>query len=64
MTDTNSPGKSIETRAEPAPDAFASETERQVAQIFAEILELQWVAPEDDIFALGGELVRGGAHRA
>ena len=32
-----------------------SPTERDVAQVFAEILELEWVSPEDDIFALGGD---------
>jgi acyl carrier protein len=35
--------------------AHASETERQVAQIFADVLGLRWVAPEDDIFSLGGD---------
>ena len=30
-------------------------TEREVAQVFADILELEWVSPEDDIFALGGD---------
>jgi acyl carrier protein len=32
-----------------------NETESEVAQVFAEILELEWVLPEDDIFALGGD---------
>jgi acyl carrier protein len=57
MTERDSPGdqSAIARGAEPDPNSFASETERQVAQIFAEILELQWVSPEDDIFTLGGD---------
>jgi len=38
-----------------APDSFASNTERRVAEVFATILELRWVAREDDIFSLGGD---------
>jgi acyl carrier protein len=34
---------------------FTNETERAVAQVFAEILDLEWVSAEDDIFALGGD---------
>jgi acyl carrier protein len=57
MTNGNSSGgrQAVEAGAESSADAFASETERQVAEIFAEILELQWVSPEDDIFTLGGD---------
>lgn len=57
MTNGNSPGgrRTVEAGTEPSADAFASETERQVAAIFAEMLELQWVSPEDDIFTLGGD---------
>jgi acyl carrier protein len=31
------------------------EIEREVARVFAEILELEWASPEDDIFGLGGD---------
>jgi acyl carrier protein len=57
MAETDSPGnqRAFTCAAEPEASSFASETERQVAQIFAEILELQWVSPEDDIFKLGGD---------
>jgi acyl carrier protein len=57
MTEMDSPpGQRASARAEePDPSSFVNETERQVAQIFAEILELQWVSPEDDIFSLGGD---------
>ena len=36
-------------------DSFTTETERQVAQVFSEILDVQGVSAEDDIFALGGD---------
>jgi acyl carrier protein len=45
------PAKEIQ----PPAISFANETEREVAQVFAEILDLQWVSPEDDIFSLGGD---------
>jgi acyl carrier protein len=57
MTGIESPGgpptqaKDIQRSA----DSFATETERKVAQIFAETLELQWVSADDDIFSLGGD---------
>jgi acyl carrier protein len=38
-----------------SPDSFTNETERRVAQVFADVLDLQWVALEDDIFTLGGD---------
>jgi acyl carrier protein len=34
---------------------IASETERSVAQVFAEVLDLRWVGRDDDIFTLGGD---------
>jgi acyl carrier protein len=34
---------------------FANDTERRVALVFAEVLCLQWVSPDDDIFTLGGD---------
>jgi acyl carrier protein len=34
---------------------FASETEREVASIFGEMLQVKWVKPEDDVFTLGGD---------
>ena len=36
-------------------DSFANETERRVAHAFADVLDLQSVTPEDDIFTLGGD---------
>jgi acyl carrier protein len=38
-----------------AGDSFANETERGVAQVFAEILGVEGVSAEDDIFTLGGD---------
>jgi acyl carrier protein len=34
---------------------FANETERVVAEVFAEILDLERVSADDDIFTLGGD---------
>ena len=34
---------------------FANETEREVAKVFAEMLQVKWVKPEDDVFTLGGD---------
>jgi acyl carrier protein len=34
---------------------FESETERQVAEVFAKVLDLQYVLSDDDIFSLGGD---------
>jgi len=35
--------------------SYASETERKVAQVFADMLDLKWVSPTDDVFMLGGD---------
>ena len=35
--------------------SYASETEREVAQVFAEMLDVKWVSPADDVFTLGGD---------
>lgn len=37
------------------PPSFASVTEREIAQVFMEVLEVKWVSPDDDIFTLGGD---------
>ena len=34
---------------------FANETEREVAKVFGEMLQVKWVTPEDDVFTLGGD---------
>ena len=36
-------------------DSLTSATERAVAEVFAAVLNVQWVSLEDDIFALGGD---------
>jgi acyl carrier protein len=36
-------------------DLLMSATERAVAEVFAAVLNVQWVSLEDDIFALGGD---------
>jgi acyl carrier protein len=46
-------GQDLVTEAERP--KFATETEREVAQVFAQMLEVEWVSPEDDIFSLGGD---------
>lgn len=38
----------------PAP-TYASEIEREVAQVFAEMLQVKRVTPQDDVFTLGGD---------
>jgi acyl carrier protein len=35
--------------------SYESETEREVAQVFAEMLHVKWVSPTDDVFTLGGD---------
>jgi acyl carrier protein len=35
--------------------SYASEMEREVAQVFAEMLQVKWVSPADDVFTLGGD---------
>lgn len=35
--------------------SYASETERNVAQVFAEMLQVKRVSPADHIFTLGGD---------
>lgn len=35
--------------------SYATQTEREVAQVFAEMLDVKWVSPADDVFTLGGD---------
>lgn len=47
-----------ENQVEPASNSnpsYISETEREVAQVFAEMLQVKLVVPEDDVFTLGGD---------
>jgi acyl carrier protein len=48
-------GNASATEIQRSAASFANETECEVAKVFAEILELQWVTADDDIFTLGGD---------
>jgi acyl carrier protein len=55
---TSHKGEAIKKESLPNHDFaqdFANDTERGVALVFAEVLGLQWVSPDDDIFTLGGD---------
>src|SRR5579872_3678164 len=61
MSDKQSFGDRTASVSAGSPQSFANDTERRVAQVFSEVLNLKRVAVEDDIFSLGGdsfELVR------
>jgi acyl carrier protein len=48
-------GEAQAKEAERSTASFATETERKVAQVFVEILEVQWASRDDDVFTLGGD---------
>src|SRR5436190_23871336 len=48
-------GATLAKEAERSDSSFATETEREVAQVFAEMLDVKEVAPEDNVFTLGGD---------
>src|SRR4051812_14436802 len=48
-------GEAQVVQAPESAPSFASETEREVAQVFAEMLNLKWVSPDDNVFTLGGD---------
>ena len=43
------------SRASSPEPSYATETEREVAQVFAEMLQAKRVFREDDVFTLGGD---------
>ena len=55
MSDRASPDDCPSNGTSASKKSYANETERRVARIFAEILDLQWAGREDDIFSLGGD---------